>query len=328
LIRENNYTYREADESDFEALADFLSRHGYAPKHLQCSRQDYQRWLTWKFLENPDGPALIFIAEDSRNMIVGLRAYMPRLCKCPRRGSFMAYHGVDALTDANSRKEGIYSNLRRFGLTKLKYPRFSFPTRVTFNRRSRDGDRTIGSTKRWLFPVTIAQSITKKPYGTVVPLANLFLELYASSWLGKLPADLEIRSISKFDGNFEYKSDVIHCIRSAEYLNWRFIDNPWHSYEAYEFHEGNERIGYCVYAVARSKAEIYDFTVRRRQRNCLRLLVERCREQGIINMRFRGVGLHLEKFGFICSRDPQIECNASSDLPQGAWMMTLGDRDY
>jgi hypothetical protein len=45
-------------------------------------------------------------------------------------------------------------------------------------------------------------------------------------------------------------------------------------------------------------------------------------------VRFRGIGLRLGKYGFIPRRDPEYYCKASSDVPHGSWMLTLGDRDY
>jgi hypothetical protein len=102
-----------------------------------------------------------------------------------------------------------------------------------------------------------------------------------------------------------------------------------YSYSAFEFFEGDECIGFCVYSLARSdKVEIYDFVVNRRRRSCLRLLIERCRSQGITYIRYRGIGLHLGKYGFTRRTDPAADCNASNDIAAGPWLLTLGDRDY
>ena len=328
MNKENDYVYREATESDFEAIADFLVRHNYGPKHLKCSSEDYLFWLKWKFLDNPDGEASIFIAEDSEGAVVGFRAYLPRRCMFPNGDIFMASHGVDALTDKNLRKKGIYSNLRHFGFTKLQHPRFSFPTKVTSSTRTRDGDRPIGRTNKWVFPAAVEQSIKNKPYGFIAPLAGFFAKCYTLLWLGNCPADLKLRPIKRFEKDIDENPGLIHCIRSAAYLNWRFIDNPWFDYETCEFVEGNECIGYCVYADTRLKAEIYEFVTSRRHRNCFRLLVEHCRKKGIANLRFRGVGLRLGKYGFIPRNEKLVSCNAASDLPKGTWLITLGDRDF
>ena len=75
-----DYIYREADEADFHAIAEFLERHDYAPKGQHWSRQDYVDWLKWKFLDNPYGPARTFIVEDSHNAIVGFRASLRAGC--------------------------------------------------------------------------------------------------------------------------------------------------------------------------------------------------------------------------------------------------------
>ncbi len=164
--------------------------------------------------------------------------------------------------------------------------------------------------------------------GLSAPLVDAVSRLYAWYWLGKPPADLTMRPVTRFDHDFEVDTPLIHGVRSAEYLNWRFIDNPMYDYAAHKFLENDKSIGYCVYTVVRSKAEIYDFVVKQRKRGCLRLLIEHFRSKGIIHMRFRGIGLHLRKYGFIRRRDTLNQCRATMDAPRGPWMLTLADRDY
>ena len=51
---QNDYILREANESDFQGIAEFLVRHSYSPIHPDWSQEEYLNWLRWKFLNNPD----------------------------------------------------------------------------------------------------------------------------------------------------------------------------------------------------------------------------------------------------------------------------------
>lgn len=322
----NAYVCREGDKSDFQELVEFLIRHDYAPKHLKWSRADYLDWLKWKYVDNPDGPARIFIVEDSNDTIAGFRASLPRRYASAETGTFMAYQGVDVLIDAGLRKKGLYTQLRQFANPKIEY-RLSFPNRPILKVSLRFGDQIIGPAHKWWFPVT-AKKAVERQRGIIAPIADMFFRFYAFLWLGRCPTELQMRPVKRFAEDIDINARFIHGIRSARYLNWRFIDNPMYSYSAYEFLEGDECIGYCVYSVVRTTVEISDFVVTGRHRGCLGLLVDHCRSHGITRLRFRGIGLRLLKFGFIRRRDVMSNCNASSDAPQGHWVLTMADRDY
>jgi len=326
--KETEYICREGGEADFENVADFFIRHEYAPKQLNWSRADYLDWLRWKFLDNPDGTGRIFILEEGDGTVIGFRASLPRRYTSPGTGTFLAYQGVDALTDSRHRKKGLYMKLWRYTSPKLELPSVSFPRSFIFDAAIRRGDPIVGPPQKWSFPVALGQGIAEKPWRFFAPLADAISRLYAFIWLGTPPPALTMRPVTRFDRDFEVDTSQIHGVRSAAYLNWRFINNRMYEYWPFEFFENDESIGYCVYTVVRSKAEIYDFVVSCHRRGCLQLLLEHFRSQGIIHVRFRGIGLHLGKYGFIRRRDPLNNCKATTDVPKGRWMLTMADRDY
>jgi hypothetical protein len=326
-MNQNGFIIREGSEADFNKTAELLFRHDFAPGHLNWTRADYLDWLRWKFLDNPDGPARMFVVEDSHGAIVGLRVGLPRWLSSAETGKFKTYHAVDDFIDGELRERGLYSKLRQFATDRLPNI-FGYSSDIILRIAIREGYRILGPAQKWRFPIAVAQRIANGPYSFVAPLVDMLLRFYTSFWLGKCPVNLQMRPITRFNRDFDIDSKHIHGIRSAAYLNWRFIDNRMYSYSVFEFFEDNASIGYCVYAEKRSKAEIYDFVVSRRHRGCLRLLVEHCRGEGIHQLTFRGFELHLGKFGFICRRDSHSNCIVSPDLPGGRWMLTLGDRDY
>ena len=132
-----------------------------------------------------------------------------------------------------------------------------------------------------------------------------------------------LRPITRFQTDYVLAPSVIHGVRSAEYLNWRFVHNPVQRYFTYEFLEGDEPVGYVVYALDGSSAVLSDFVTIRHRSSCLRLLLEHCRERELTHVRFTGVGLQLKKLGFI-SRGLEGACTVFK-VPKGRWMVTPCD---
>ena len=323
----DKFVCREAGENDFQGIADLLYRNNFAPEGLDWSQREYIEWLKWKYRANPDGPARIFIVVDPEETIVGLRVNLPRLLTSPATGEFIAYHGLDDLIDEKFHRRGLYSKLRRFGHERVPAT-FGFASDVVIRVARRWGSRPVGPAQRWWFPATLGEGVAGKPFGFIAPLVNTLSRFYAFLWLGTCPRTIRMERVIRFEKDFDIDTSLVHGVRSAAYLNWRFIDNPMYRYSAYEFLDGDKSIGYCVYAARGSKAEIYDFVADRYKRGCLRLFVEHCRGLGFNHLRFRGFALRLRKYGFIPRRDSHNNCIASSELPAGTWMLTLGDRDY
>ena len=62
-MSEEEYTFREADISDFPQIAAFFRNFNYPLQKEQ--------WLRWKYLENPVGRGHLFLIEDSNRNIKG-----------------------------------------------------------------------------------------------------------------------------------------------------------------------------------------------------------------------------------------------------------------
>ena len=144
-------------------------------------------------------------------------------------------------------------------------------------------------------------------------------------WLAASPRGLEMKPVERFRTDYELDPVIIHGIRSADYLNWRFIDNPIGRYSVSEFIDADEPIGYCAYAQVGSVAVVCDFVTKRRYRNCLRLLVDHLYGRGFARIRFTGAGLKLRKYGFVRGRATGQYIKFK--LPDGDWLITGCDTD-
>jgi hypothetical protein len=314
-MRWNGYTFREATVSDLSAIAELFSRHDYGPKKIE--------WLQWKYLDNPDGPACVFIAETAEGDIASLVSFMPRQFIGPDGKPFLALQSADVFTAREYRGKGIYSKLERFSREGIDLPKFGFPNDMSIGFGFKGGWHVLGRVKRWVFPV----SAEPRVHWGFAFLIDRLLKLYTLLWLGRCPKDLQMKPVKRFDKGFNIDMTAIHGARSLEYLNWRFIDCPMHSYSVYEFLEGNTSVGYCVYVANESSAELLEMFSSSHYRSCLRLLVERCRDERISRLRVWGLGpVRLGRFGFIRRRSSAF-CTAMH-VPQTPWMLTFGDSDF
>lgn len=184
----------------------------------------------------------------------------------------------------------------------------------------------------WWFPLKAGKLIADKPYGFIAPLINILSPLYAAIYLRGSRKGLEMKKVERFERDFEIDPNLIHASRSADYLNWRFIDNPMRDFFCFEFFDGADSVGYCVFAIENSVAEIFDLITSCREKECLRLLVAHCRSQGFSHLSFRMTGLDLKHHGFIMRESPGDFVVSGKkdriDLPEGAWFVTLVDSDH
>jgi len=209
---------------------------------------------------------------------------------------------------------------------RIDGPRIGLPNDSSEVFGPKFGWYVLGPYESWQFPVCIGRLFEGKPLAFIAPLANAFSRIYAACWLPGDPRNLEMRRVTRFNRDFVLDSAAIHGERSADYLNWRFMDNPVARYFAYEFFDDDESVGYCVYTPVGSSAILSDFVLIRHRRSCLRLFVEHCREKAFARIKFVGTGLQLSKLGFVHRRSKR-KCTACK-LPKGRWIITPCDSDY
>jgi hypothetical protein len=316
-----DYTCREAEESDFPGITALLSNSATG-KQLD--------WARWKFLDNPDGQAWIYVAVDSSGKIMGFNARLPRRFTSAETGDICLGQIIDIFVATEVRRKGVYAKLALYAGGKRDYLMFGIPNELSRPKIKNDLDLILPM-ETWQFPAAIGRILKGKAAGFLAPLANTLCRLYTFVFLGSPPKNVHMITVKRFERGFDLDPAFIHGTRSAEYLNWRFIDNPTCEYLGFEFFLEDDNIGYCVYSEIEGHAKIYDLVADRHPRQCLRLLVDHCRASGLSHLKFEGVGLRLRKFGFI-SRSSRGECVLSDvrdgpRVPQGRWYITLADKD-
>jgi len=311
----SGYTFREAGEHDFPGI-----------EKLFESRRMGPGWAVWKYRKSPDGCARVFVAEGPNKTIVGTLAYLPRRFAIADSGSLTVMQAVDIFLTAELRTQYVFLGLLEFVRKHIDGPRIGLPNDSSEVFGSGLGWHVLGPYEAWRFPVSIGGLFAGKPLTIIAPVANVLSRIYVSCWLPGNPRNLKMCRVTRFSRDYALDSAAIHGVRSADYLNWRFVENPVSEYFAYEFLEGDESVGYCVFTLVGSSAILFDFVTVRRHRNCLRLLVEHCRTNTIASISMSGTGLQLRKLGFMRRRRSDHKCTACK-VPEGQWIITPCDSD-
>jgi len=310
--RLSDFSFREATEQDFRGIEMLFERRGIAPG-----------WTVWKYLENPDGVARVFIAADPRKTIVATLVHMPRRFTTADGRSITASQVVDIYIIPELRSRGVFLGLLDFADRIIDGARFGVPYQnAAIFGLCRDWE-VLGSYQRWRFPVAIGNRLAGSALAFFAPLLNGLSQIYKVAFLPLVPQNLKMKRITRFGRNFELDIKAWHGVRSMDYLNWRFIDHPMGQYRAYEFFDDGESVGYCVLTRKAAHGVLSDFVTTRHSRGCLRLLVDHCWSEGIAQLGIRATGLSLGKLGFI-RRPTNHDCTAVG-LPEGHWIITPCD---
>jgi len=313
-VSSRDYTFREAGDHDFRGIEALFEQKGKG-----------RGWAVWKYRKNPDGRARVFIVEDPGKTIVGTLAYLPRRFAIAGRGTLTVMQVVDIFLTAELRENRVFLGLLEFGRRHIREARIGVPNQFSSIFGSGPGWRVLGYYETWQFPVLIGGLLVGGTYAFAAPLLNVLSRIYLSAWLPGKHRDLEMRQISRFCRDYALDSAVNHGVRSADYLNWRFVDNPIGNYQVYEFVEKNETVGYCVFTRSDSTAKLSEFVATRRRRGCMRRLIEHCRETEFARISYSGTGLRLGSLGFI-RHGYRHDCVAYK-LPEGQWFVTGCDID-
>lgn len=297
-------------------MAELFRSHNYGPQKVE--------WLRWKYFDNPDGRAKIFVGEDPEGKIIALRAHMPRYFTSQRTGKFFVRNSVDMFVAESYRGTGVYTAVWKLCRTG-DYPIIGFP-----NKRAKQlianmpGDVRIDyPIDEWWYPLALGNL-----YGKNNPLASVadaFSKVYSFLYLGRRPREAQMKPVQRFERDYSLEPEYIQGVRSAEFLNWRFIDNPIDEYCVYEFCSKGESLGYCVYFIEASVGKIYDLVLTGSPRSCLRLLMDHLREKGAAHLIFKSIGFQMRRYGFIRIGSPGYFDILNT--PQGKWKITLADKD-
>ena len=175
----------------------------------------------WKYkhVENPFGQSLVLIAEDG-GIIVGIRAFMKWKWKKKDR-VFSAFRAVDTATHPDYQGKGVFKKLTLEAVKIGKELSYNFVFN-TPNVQSRPGYLKMGWEEVGKVKVTLQ------------PAYNSFWKFKTSKLEYQIlneAAPSEILSLCKSWNNKLTLEEKIFTPKSAEFLLWRYENNPLQKYE-------------------------------------------------------------------------------------------------
>lgn len=336
-------------DSDQGVIVDMLRR------YLSSAADD--RHYKWLYKENPHGTARAWIARDTANQaVVGVAAAFPR-CVFLKGESRLVWVFGDFCVSERYRSLGPAMQIQRALLAAAAAMPdlagwYDFPSHNMAAVYKRLGLTEQGALIR-MARLLRADRVVAQSYGHpglargAALLGNLWLAL--SIGVKSIDRTISVQShVGSFTAEFTDLAEVAGsqygaCTnRSADYLNWRFLENPHNRYECLVARKSGRLCGYLLFTWNAEDAILIDlFGIKQESilDSLLSTLAKELRRRGVMTISAPVVEGHpwrglLMRAGY---RDrehsPFVTCPGTGTLaqgfegPRGAWHFMHGDRD-
>ncbi|MHC4549814.1 MAG: GNAT family N-acetyltransferase [Planctomycetota bacterium] len=244
-------TVRRADPSaDREAILFVLARN--LAEAAGAQRHD------WLYLRNPDGEALVWLAEDEEGRPVGTSAAHPRRMRIDGT-TVAALNLSDFAFDPAYRSLGPALHLLRATLEPVRRGEYAFsydfPSQTMHAIYQRMGGIDLGPKQRWLRPVDLKAIAKRKIGGVVGSVVGTAgdVAMRARDVLAGTPSGIDIAPL---DGEFGAEFDALDArlarlrpvngVRDAAYLDWRYGRHAEWDHHVLCAHRAQELVGFAV----------------------------------------------------------------------------------
>lgn len=204
---------REATEKDIPEIVEVLKA-SLGEKDLSLSKEIWE----YKHVNNPFGKSLVLLAEEE-DMIVGVRAFM-RWQWHHEQKKFACFRAVDTATHPKHQGKGIFKKLTLKALEVAQEEGASFVFN-TPNEKSRPGYLKMG----WKQAGKVEVSLSPALYS--------FWKIFVKGPIYNVEYRTSFPRIEKLcvDWNKKVIQMDLHTPKSANYLRWRYENNPLRKYE-------------------------------------------------------------------------------------------------
>jgi len=338
----------------------------------QTSDRFFNEYWAWEFIKNPDGEATIWLADD-HGEIVGHYAVIPRLWKI-EENLHMGSIVVDVMTDERYRFQGMFAALGKTSLSDSGGKGILFSYGFPVRKDVMPGHLKVGWKHIFDIPVLVYPQ-------NFIPVILYYLKNQTLSlifglvlnllWVGyrkikegidkiivKKKTSYLIYEINQFSKDFDLlwqrasSQFPIIASRTQQYLNWRYIDHPYHQYQVLASYIEKELVGYIVFRkeniLGLKCGVIVDLLVDPDHFDALDLLIFSVKTQFKSDMEIaltasmiskpnpyydllikHGFILSPKKFGFITHKNIEeiLVFNYNNLYNQAGWLLTWGDTD-
>ena len=255
-----------------------------------------RRW-TWLYQGNPAGPALTYAVKHvESDRIVGSASVFPRevlvegqLCKAGVLADFVMSKRHRVAGPALMVQRSIVSTHRERGFDFL----FGYPNKGAAPLFTRLRFKVVGDSTLWVKPLRTAKKLAVflNPIAAhlIAPFANAALATRDAQLALSRPnhyrVTLDRRPDAAFDDLWEREklNAPLSCARSADYLNWRYINHTTERYHVFTWQSRDRtRVhGYVIYYLHDNHVFVADlFAEHGRTEALLLSFCRRMRRQG------------------------------------------------
>ena len=252
----HRWKVREGDAKDLKGV---LSLRRTVFGEMEKDKLDPRFWQ-WEFMEGPVGKALIYIVEDG-DKIIGHFADLPWQFSVHRkvvRGTL----SVDLMVFPAYRRKGIFEELGRYAIRRVKDEGNSFTTAYPIRKETIHGFKKIG----WqeivrlpvlVYPIRFCGIVNRYLHflPLSLPIGGLVRILYNLLFVRRRRKEdgrIEIEKVGELDSQFEHFWDKaislypIMGIRNRSYMTWRYLNHPTRDYTIYRAMEKEEMRGFII----------------------------------------------------------------------------------
>ena len=264
-----SFDVRPAGEDEFPLLIELFNR--------MFRKQKNVRTFQWKYLDNPHGKAVVWVATDPDDRIVGSLAFVPRKMRIDGR-EVLTLLASDGMVFEAWQRKGIF--IRLLEIMCERSWDLGAPFVVAFTGRQsvpgliRTGWSEVGTIQDLELPVQGAFLFQR--VWRLAPFLRGPLRLIGNVMLaqGRLKKVLnhayasKIRALNHFDdaladaGRDALEDVPVSMVRDKEFLNWRYVNNPTGRHTCFGAFKDGRAAGYVVVETKGDTAYIADLLAR------------------------------------------------------------------
>lgn len=313
----------------------------------------------WAYSRNPHGDGRAWLAiDDSNGRVVGFTSAFPRRVLVNGE-EMIGWNCADFSIDQDYRTLGVAMKLRRAAKECVDKGEFQFLFAHPNDRmrvvHEKVGHQPIGKMERYAallrFENKLQDKLGNKLAANALALfANPVLHFTTRGRGRSAQCAFSVVDEKRFGEEYERvfeqakSQHKVIVVRDAEYLTWRFLENPLYRTRSLRLHCGNELKGYVLFYENKGTAHVADLLVAGDEADMRALmsgLIYHLRKAGVgtISLRLHNdnpVLAQALQLGFkhrpdatstVIAYAKQSSPYAATILDGKNWFMTVGDRD-
>jgi hypothetical protein len=247
------YQVRPARSADFPILVDVFNRVFRKDKDL--------RTLKWKYLENPHGKSVVWVAESAEKEIVGSLAFVPHRMLYQGK-EYLTFLASDGMVFPDWQRHGIFIRLLNIMFDESWSREAPFVIAFSGRRSVKGLIRTdwdeVGLVQELILPLRgrrlFKGIIRRLPFlaGPVAAAGDCVLNRGRLKLFLNHAFTSEVKPLDRFTEEHARvaregaKQVPLSLVRDEAFLNWRYLDNPTKRHRCFSASRNGKVAGFMV----------------------------------------------------------------------------------